>query len=700
MPRNIRGIYGAAWLLCALLGSGIPALEAQAACQCTRTPGVASCCDWNCQFLPANTVCRPALGACDVADKCAGNSSVCPDSYAPAGTTCSTSPTATCSGASRDCLTAQGQNVGQTTFCAAPELLVPQGLTATATSGQVALSWIPVFGASKYSVKRGTTAVSLVTVASPTSSSFVDTGVQNLTTYHYAVSAFNGQSGVESNNSTTVSATPAVLPAPANLLALAGNAQVALTWGAVAGAISYRVVRNGTTLSVGAVTSYTDSPLVNGTAYSYYVYASPAAGGEGAHSNVASATPVGPPAPPSSVSATASGTQVSLSWVASPGATSYDVLRSTVSGSGYAGVTTNLAGTTYVNTGLATSTTYYFVVQGANLYGTGATSAQAVATTVPTAPTGVSAVGGSGQTTVSWAADPKATGYNLLRSTASGSGYIALAGSSGLTGFSYVDSGLAAGSTYYYVIEAVNAAGTSVRSAQVMSTTAPAAPTNLAWSSPAAGQVKVTWAASTAATSYNLKRSTVSGGPYTTTAATGVTNPAAGYTDSALGAGTNYYYVATAVNAAGESPSSTQITALTRPAAPVFSAPTVGSGLIGLSWSAVGSATNYTLKRATASGGPYAAVATGTTTSYTDSGLTNGLTYYYVTSATNAAGEGPASTQVSGTPVAPLPVGPVCGDGACDVGEDCSTCPADCGCRTGQVCKCGGVCMASNLQCP
>lgn len=699
MPRIIRRIYGPAWILCVLLGSGLPALEAQAACQCTRTPGVASCCDWNCQFLPANTVCRPPLGACDVADRCAGNSSVCPDSFAPAGTTCSTTPAAMCSGASRDCLTAQGQSVGQTTFCSAPELLVPQGLTATATSGQVALSWIPVFGASKYSVKRGTTAVSLVTVASPTNNSFGDTGVQNLTTYYYAVSAFNGQSGAESNNSTTVSATPAVLPAPASLLALAGNAQVALTWGAVAGASSYRVVRNGTTLSVGAVTSYTDSPLVNWTAYSYYVYASPAAGGEGAHSNIASATPVGPPAPPSSVSATTSGTQVSLSWVASPGATSYDVLRSTVSGSGYAGVATNLAGTTYVNTGLATSTTYYFVVQGANLYGTGATSAQAVATTVPAAPTGLLAAGGTGQIAISWAATPKATGYNLLRSMTNGSSYLTIAGGSGVPGTSFVDSGLAAGSTYYYVLEAVNAAGTSARSAQAMSTTAPAAPTNLVWSSPAAGQVTITWGVSAGATSYNLKRSAVSGGPYATTVATGITNPVAGYTDSTLGAGTNYFYVASAANASGESPNSTQVTAQTRPAAPVLNAPTAGNGSLGLSWSAVGSATRYDLKRALASGGPYATVATVTVTSYTDVGLTNGLTYYYVVSATNASGEGPVSIQVSGTPVAPLPVGPVCGDGVCDVGENCSTCPSDCGCTSGRVCKCGGVCMTSSQQC-
>jgi fibronectin type 3 domain-containing protein len=679
MPRIVHRISSSALLLCALLAGGLPAQEAHAACQCTRTAGVASCCDWNCQFLPADAVCRPSLGPCDVPDTCSGTSAACPDGYAPAGTTCSASPPATCSGTSLDCLTGSGEHVGQPTYCAAPELRVPEGLTATAGNAQVALSWSPVLGSARYNVKRGINANSLSIVASPTSNSFTDYGVNNLTTYYYAVSAINGQAGIESNNSATVSATPAVLPAPANLLALAGDSRAALSWEAVAGASGYRVVRNGTTtLNAGAVTAYTDSPLINGVTYSYYVYASPASGGEGAHSNTATATPVGPPARPSSVSATASGTQVSLAWAASPSATSYNVLRSTVSGSGYAAVATGITGTTYSNTGLATATTYYYVVQGANFYGTGAPSAEAQATTVPAAPTEVVGVGGSGQITVSWAAAPKATSYNLLRSTTSGSGYVAFTGSTGLTGTSYVNSGLAAGSTHYYVVEAANAAGTSARSAQVAATTAPAAPTGLAWSSPSTTQINISWAAVTGATSYNLKRAGVSGGPHSTIAT--IINPTAGYANSSLNAGTNYYYVASAVNVAGESPNSSQVAAMTRPAAPVLNTPTVGDRLLGLSWSAVAGATTYRVKRATTSGGPYTTIATTTTTSYADSGLTNGVVYYYVVAAVNVAGEGPNSAQVSGKPVAPPPI---------------------CSCPPGYTCKCGdNRCYSSTQQCP
>ena len=59
------------------------------------------------------------------------------------------------------------------------------------------------------------------------------------------------------------------------------------------------------------------------------------------------------------------------------------------------------------------------------------------------------------------------------------------------------------------------------------------------------------------------------------------------------------------------------------------------------------------MKRSTTNGGPYATCATNVTgTTYTNTGLTNGTTYYYVVTAVNASGESPVSTQVSATPSA------------------------------------------------
>jgi hypothetical protein len=88
------------------------------------------------------------------------------------------------------------------------------------------------------------------------------------------------------------------------------------------------------------------------------------------------------------------------------------------------------------------------------------------------------------------------------------------------------------------------------------------------------------------------------------------------------------------------------------PAAPTGLTATAGNGQVALSWNAVSGAISYSVQRATASGGPYATVQSGlTVTSHTDTGLTNGVSYYYVVSASNAGGEGPNSNEASATPL-------------------------------------------------
>jgi fibronectin type 3 domain-containing protein len=50
------------------------------------------------------------------------------------------------------------------------------------------------------------------------------------------------------------------------------------------------------------------------------------------------------------------------------------------------------------------------------------------------------------------------------------------------------------------------------------------------------------------------------------------------------------------------------------------------------------------------SGGPYTTVASPTSTTFTDTALTNGTTYYYVVTAVNSGGESGNSTETSATP--------------------------------------------------
>jgi fibronectin type 3 domain-containing protein/regulation of enolase protein 1 (concanavalin A-like superfamily) len=348
----------------------------------------------------------------------------------------------------------------------------------------VALTWNASSGATSYNVGRSTTSGGgYATIASPATANYTDTAAANGTTYYYVVSAVNG--GGTSANSSQVTATPEppVPPTPTGLTATAGNAQVALTWNASSGATSYNVGRSTTsgggyaTIASPATANYNDTTAVNGTTY-YYVVSAVNAGGTSANSSQVSATPEPPvPPTPTGLTATAGNAQVALTWNASSGATSYNVGRSTTSGSGYATIASP-ATANYTDTTAANGTTYYYVVSAVNGGGTSASSSQVTATpepSIPPTPTGLTATAGNAQVALTWNASSGATSYNVGRSTTSGGGYATIA--SPVTA-GYTDTTVANGTTYYYVVAAVNGGGTSPNSSQVMATPISVTPTN------------------------------------------------------------------------------------------------------------------------------------------------------------------------------------------------------------------------------
>src|SRR5262245_24622725 len=77
-----------------------------------------------------------------------------------------------------------------------------------------------------------------------------------------------------------------------------------------------------------------------------------------------------------------------------------------------------------------------------------------------------------------------------------------------------------------------------------------------------------------------------------------------------------------------------------------------GNTQVQLSWNASSGATSYSVKRSATTGGPYTTIASLPGTSFTNTSLTNGTTYFYVVSAVNANGESANSSQVSATPIA------------------------------------------------
>src|SRR5439155_12657601 len=175
------------------------------------------------------------------------------------------------------------------------------------------------------------------------------------------------------------------------------------------------------------------------------------------------------PSAPQNLQANAGNAQVTLSWSppASNGGsaiTGYKIYRSTSSGTETGYVSLGNV-TSYTNTGLTGGTTYFYKVRAVNSAGISSTSneASATATSVPSAPQNLQAAAGTGKVILTWDAPSSnggsaITGYKIYRSTSSGSetGYVSLGNVT-----SYTNTGLTAGTTYFYKVRAVNAAGVS-----------------------------------------------------------------------------------------------------------------------------------------------------------------------------------------------------------------------------------------------
>lgn len=168
---------------------------------------------------------------------------------------------------------------------------------------------------------------------------------------------------------------------------------------------------------------------------------------------------------------------------------------------------------------------------------------------LPAAPTGLVATPGDSHVALTWNAVSGATTYNVKRSLTTNTGYSTIATNVAVT--NYDDTPLTNGTPYFYEVSAVNGRGEGADSSEATATPAPPpaapGPVNVA-----VGDAKVilSWPAVPGATSYNVKRGTVSG-TYPTVSNTIVPT----FTDSTVTNGTPYFYVVTALSPAESGPS-------------------------------------------------------------------------------------------------------------------------------------------------
>lgn len=191
----------------------------------------------------------------------------------------------------------------------------------------------------------------------------------------------------------------AVVPLPSvptGLAGSAGNTTVALSWAAATGPAGYPVTGYDIVWSTAATGPWTAGPSATGTTVTVtgltdgtkYYFEVEAVGGSGtsASSTAASATPLGVPYPPQSVTLTVGGsTSLSVSWSApahTDGAAVSNYSLDWSKGANGPWTVVNVGtGTSYSLTGLSAATAYYVKVVAWNSVGAGNPSATATATT-------------------------------------------------------------------------------------------------------------------------------------------------------------------------------------------------------------------------------------------------------------------------------------------------------------------------------
>ena len=423
-----------------------------------------------------------------------------------------------------------------------------------------------------------------------------------------------------------------------------------LTWAAVDGAAKYEIYRStqqstgysllGTTTS----TSYVNTGAAAGITYYYKVCAVNSAG-TSAYSNIVSgrAKAAIPAAPRVTIGNSSDSGKPQLTWAAVDGAAKYEIYRSTQQSTGFTllGTTTS---TSYVNTGAAVGTTYYYKVRALNVDGAAgaysSTVSGAAKAVAPAAPTVTMTYSDSGKPKLTWSAVSGAASYRVYRSESRGTGY-SLLGTT--TSTSYVNTGAAAGKTYYYRVKAVNSAGTSAYSNIVSGTArtpAPAAPVLKGGTSSASGKPQLTWAAVDGAAKYDVYRSNSADGTFSKVGSTDKTT----YVNTGAVQGVTYFYKIRAVGASGASGFSNTVAihvagVVKAPAAVALSGIKADAAGITVTWKTTANADAYNVLRRDASNTAWKVIARGVSgTSYKDTTVARGVMYSYTVQGVAADG--------------------------------------------------------------
>lgn len=326
--------------------------------------------------------------------------------------------------------------------------------------------------------------------------------------------------------------------------------------------------------------------------------------------------------------------RLQLQWNPSWGAQTYTVKRAMSIAGPFDVIVSGLAETSYIDAQVVNGQFYWYLVTASNSYGESGSSHSVMArpTPPPAPPTDLTATSLEGWAKLSWNPSEWAERYHVFRSSG-GSPYELLDTTYDATHLDYT---VHAGTTYSYVVKAVNHTGESEFSSPAEVTPAhPLAPTGLTATAGVA-QVTLSWNPVLGVTYYILRRSVAREGPYDELPMGLQTR----FVDTGLTGGATYYHTVTAANNVGESAPSGQVSATPEapppPAPPTKLTATAGKKRITLKWvaSATPGVEEYRIYRGVGSGGPYSTIDTiPPDTAYTDFSVRPGVKYFYVVTA-------------------------------------------------------------------
>lgn len=347
------------------------------------------------------------------------------------------------------------------------------GTLTVNSNSSITITWNNVSYEEGYTVYRSVNASSGYTAIANVGAgvtNYTNTGLSGNTSYYFKVRSYNSDytSGYSIYKSAKTKKNPPLIPTISGGTANS-NTTITLTWNDVLyeeGYKIYRATSSGGTYSyiasVGSgVTSYSNSGLPGNTTYYYKIrsYNSDYHSGYSAYKAVK--TKKNPPSTPTLSSATPySNTRIDLVWNNVSYEEGYRIYRSTNASSGYTQIATVGAGvTSYSNTGLPGNTTYYYKVRSYNSDYTSAYSGYQSAKTKlnpPGTPSISLSCSSSSAITISWNNVSGESGYKVYRGTSPGSITTLVANlSANIT--SYTNTGLSAGTYYYYKVIAHNA---------------------------------------------------------------------------------------------------------------------------------------------------------------------------------------------------------------------------------------------------